>query len=286
MTRQLLLWLKVSRPGLWFQTVWLFLLPTAGHTELWSEAGFWIGLAWVALPLNLLVYGWNDLVDWEIDRDNPRKDSWLFGARASRAQLATVPLGIALANLPFAALFWWRGGFRLVGLLAAVVAVSAAYNLPRSGLRGRPPLELLNQLGYLLVLPISSTLCGVPPVSALAVLYLVLFCTHAHLIGEIMDVGPDRRSDRRTTATVLGEWATRVLVLALMLAESVLLQVGFGETVLAGFLAGGAGWLALDTFVLSRDRPYTRSEFTLFGIGLNLAGFASIGWLWWRGGLS
>lgn len=279
-------WLKVSRPGLWFQTLWLYLLPTSQHPEVFSRLEFWVGAVFVTYPLNLLVYGWNDVVDREVDRLNPRKDSFLFGARGGASELASVPTLVATVNLPFFVVLSWLGGPRVAALLLGIVAVNAVYNQPRRGLRGRPPFELVNQLGYLLLLPLSSQLNAMPHLRAGAVLYLVLFCTHAHLMGEIMDVDPDRLAGRRTTATVIGVLPAKGLVLALVLVESLLLLRVFDERALAGFLALGALWLALDLFVLWRGRPYSRRQFQLFGLALNAFGFASIAWVWWRGSLT
>jgi 4-hydroxybenzoate polyprenyltransferase len=280
-----LFWLKVSRPGLWFQTLWLYLLPTAQRWEVFETPRFWIGLVFVTYPLNLLVYGLNDRADQEIDRLNPRKDSFLFGARGSARQLARVPAVTAAVNLPFALLLVAVGGWRMALVLAGIVAVNVLYDLPRRGLRGRPPLELLNQLGYLLLLPLSSWLNELPQVSGRALVYLALFCTHAHLMGEIMDIEPDRRAGRRTTATVLGARATKLAVLVLVVAEAALLLVAFAEPVLGGFLLLGALWLALDATVLYGDRPYSRREFQILGLALNVAGFASIAWVWVTGAL-
>jgi 4-hydroxybenzoate polyprenyltransferase len=70
--------LKLSRPGLWFATLWLYLLPTSSQPELFHTIPFWLGLFYVSFPLNFLVYSWNDSVDIETDALNPRKDSfWL-----------------------------------------------------------------------------------------------------------------------------------------------------------------------------------------------------------------
>jgi 4-hydroxybenzoate polyprenyltransferase len=278
-------WLKVSRPGLWFQTLWLYLLPTAQRWELFSTPRFWLGLVFVTYPLNLLVYGLNDLADQEVDRLNPRKDSFLFGARGTPEQLRRVPAVAAAVNLPLAAALAVAAGPPMVAVLGGILALNLLYDLPRRGLRGRPPLELLNQLGYLLVLPLCTLLNDLPAVAPRTVVYLALFCTHAHLMGEIMDIEPDRRAGRRTTATVLGARATKLLVLALVVVEGVLLAAAFGEPMLGGFLLLGGAWLLLDATVLYGDRPYTRREFQIFGMALNAAGFASIAWVWWRGTL-
>jgi len=281
---RLLFILKASRPGLWFQTLWLYLLPVAGQSRLHSWE-FWLGVIYVTFPLNLLVYGWNDLVDRELDEVNPRKDSFLFGARGSREQLALLPRAMVITNLPFFMAFGVMGGWKMILVLVGIILVLALYNLPRRGLRGRPPLELINQLGYLLILPLSILLNGTPNLPWQSVLYLILFCTHAHLMGEIMDVYPDRLAGRRTTATVLGVIPVKGIVMLLVLIESAVIGFVFRDLVLGVFLLFGAGWMVLD-IVVFRSRAYTPKEFLLFGAALNVAGFASMAWVWFSGTLT
>jgi 4-hydroxybenzoate polyprenyltransferase len=278
MTRALF-WLKVSRPGLWFQTLWLYTLPTS-HLLIFNSPLFWLGLVYVTFPLNFLVYGWNDIVDSENDRHNPRKDSFLFGARGSQRELAGLPLLLAVIQVPFFIAFIMLRGWSMAALLGGIVLVNLLYNLPRAGWRGRPPLELINQAAYLLLLPLSILLNQTPPVSWAAIGYLALFCTHSHLMGEVMDVVPDARANRRTTARVLGVRGTKGVILAMVLLEGLLLGFHFHDWVLGGFLLAGSLWLVLDLFVLYRDRSYTRREFQLFGWGINASGFASMIWVW------
>jgi 4-hydroxybenzoate polyprenyltransferase len=282
--RKALFWLKVSRPGLWFQTLWLYTLPTAQLPIFYSPL-FWLGLVYVTFPANFLVYGWNDIVDFENDQHNPRKDTFLFGARGSRAELNGLPWPIVLAQLPFFIAFVALRGWVMAALLAGMLAANLLYNLPRKGWRGRPPLELINQAGYLLLLPLSVLLNATNPVSWAAVGYLILFCTHSHLMGEVMDVIPDGRADRRTTARVIGVKATKLIVLTLVVVEGLLLGFRFHDWVLGGFLLAGSIWLVLDVFVIYRDRPYGPFEFRLFGLGINAAGFASMAWVWETGTL-
>ncbi len=275
-------WLKVSRPGLWFQTLWLYLLPLTTGAD-WRDPVGWLGVLYVTWPLNVLVYGWNDRADIDVDTDNPRKDSWLFGARGSRAELDTLPPVMALAQVPFFVGFVWIAGWPMALLLAALVAVNASYNARTGGLRGRPPFDLLNPLGYLLVVQLSVWLNARPPVPPMAWLYLGLFVVHAQLIGEIMDITPDRAAGRRTSATVLGATAARVLVVVLVAVEGALCGLGFDDWVLGGFLLAGAGWLLFDVLVYARDRSnYTTTEYTLAGVGMNVGGLLSMAWLFWR----
>lgn len=283
--RLLVFWLKTSRPGLYFQWLWLYLLPVAG-TGAWDSPVFWWGLFFATLPLSLLVYGWNDLADAELDRHNPRKDSFLFGARGSSRERRTLPWAIVAANLPFFAWLVLRSGAEMLLVLVGTVAVNAAYNHPRWGLRGRPPFELANEIGVLLLVHLSVLLNDVAQLPWQSYLYLYLFTVHAHLAGEVMDLGPDEQGGRRTTALVLGRRWTKALIVLLVAIECALLLWVFGDPILAGILAAGLIWLLADIFLIYKDRVYTVAEMRLFGIGMNFAGYGTILWALYAGTFS
>ncbi|MED5374738.1 MAG: UbiA family prenyltransferase [Myxococcota bacterium] len=276
--------LKVSRPGLWFQTIWLYVLPLSAGAD-WRDPVLWLGLFWVCFPLSGLVYGWNDWVDWEIDQHNPRKDSWLFGARAPKETLGRLMWLWGGLHLVFSALFVWLAGWWMAAAMAGVVLVNATYNAKIGGLRGRPPFDLINPLGYLLVVWISARLNGTPPVPWPALAYLAAFCAHAQLVGEVMDYWPDTATGRKTTATLLGVRPTKGLILLLVLGEGLVLGLHFGDWVLGGMLLLAVPWLLLDLFWLYKERQYTQKELTLAGLGMNGAGLVSMGWVLWSGSL-
>lgn len=272
-------WLKTSRPGLYFQWLWLYLVPLGGESSL-SQTTFWVGLIYVTLPLNLLVYGWNDAVDADLDRLNPRKDSFLFGACGSAAERRTLPWAIVLTNLPFWIYFVIDSGGPM---LAGVLLVNGAYNLPRHGLRGKPPWELLNELGVLLVVLLSVLLNDAPQPSWGVYVYLYLFVVHAHLVGEVMDYEPDKEGGRRTTAGVLGRRLTKIIIILLVAAEGVVLGWVFGDWILAAMLGLGALWLLADLLIFFRNRNYSVREMYLFGWAMNAAGYGSMLWVWLNG---
>ena len=284
MFNKLAFYLKVSRPGLWFQTLWLYLVPTA-QMDLWHQPAFWLGLLYMAFPINFLMYGWNDRVDRETDRLNQRKDSYLWGARGNDAQLDALPPIIALVQAPFLLAFLLLGAWLPLALIVAMILANWLYNLPKHGWRGKPPLELVNVLAMLLILPFSSFLNHQPQLPQLSVLYLALFCLKAHLIGEVMDIQPDSAAGRATTAVRIGATTTKLLIMALLLLEACLLTLGFHEYVLGLFLFLALPWLVFDLLVLSR-KPYTLLQFRWMGLGLNLSGYLSILWVWHSGTLA
>lgn len=280
MLERLFFWLKISRPGLWFATLWLYLLPTSGMAigQSWI---FWLGLFYVTFPLNFLVYGWNDVVDRSIDLHNPRKDSYWFGARGTEAQLQHLWKAIAIVQLIFFPLFIGLAGIKMFFLLMGLVAINALYNLPEKGLRSNPPWEVLCQIGYLLIVPFSSFLNDCPPLPWQTYLYLLLFAFQSHLIGEVMDIEPDRKSGRKTTATVLGIKKTKLIIIGIVAGEIALLLFVFQTYIFGGLLVGALVWLLLDLFVIYKTKTYTLGQMKLFGLLSNILAVASMAYVWY-----
>ena len=278
--------LQASRPGLWSTQVWFFLLPL-GQRNVFHSTAFWLGVFYCTFPLGLLLYGWNDCVDFEIDRINPRKGTFLFGARGTLDQLHRLPLAMALVQAPFVLAFLYLVGPKVLLFFAGSIAIGGMlYNWPRYGWKGRPPLELLNQSGYLLVFALSSWLNRAPQLPWQAMLFSTLFAMHSHLFGEIMDIEPDRASGRRTTATVIGRIWTKLLIAALLAAECGLVFVFFHDMILSGFLLASGLWFLLDAAFVWRERPYTPRQMKYALLAWNVIALASMPWVWWRASLT
>jgi 4-hydroxybenzoate polyprenyltransferase len=271
--------LKASRPGLWLTAVWFYLLPL-GQRHVFQSQAFWLGLIYVTLPLGLIIYGWNDIADANIDSFNPRKGTFLFGARGSHEQLRRLPLYIAVAQVVFAAIFVYVDGARILLWFVGLVLFTAIYNLPRCGLKSHPPFDILNQAGYLLVFVLSSCLSHAPQLSWPAMLFGALFAMHSHVFGEIMDIEPDRVSGRRTTATVIGVVPSKFLISAMLVTEASLVWKCFGDFLISGALLFGALWFLADALVLWRSRPYSLAAMRVFMLGWNAIALASIPWVW------
>jgi 4-hydroxybenzoate polyprenyltransferase len=277
--------LQASRPGLWLTAIWFYLLPLGGR-QVFHSVAFWLGVAYVCLPLGLLLYGWNDCVDFEVDQLNPRKGSFLFGARGSLEQLRKLPARIALAQAPFLAAFCYLGGFHMLLWFAGTVAAAAIYNWPRFGFKGRPPLEILNQAGYLLVFVLSSWLNHAPQLSWPALLFGAMFAMHSHVFGEIMDLEPDRDTGRRTTAVVIGRVPAKALIASFLAAESALVFFFFRDPVLSLFLLASGAWFVLDATWLWRNAPYSPAQMRFALVAWNVIALVSMPWVWWKASLT
>ena len=271
--------LQVSRPGLWLTAIAFYMLPL-GQRPVFHSTAFWLGALYVSFPMGLLLYGWNDIVDYDADRLNPRKGTFLFGARGTPEQLRGLPLRIALVQVPFLVACSFLAGAKILLCFAGMIAAAALYNWPRYGFKARPPLEILNQAGYLFVFLLSSWLNDVPLLPWPTMFFGALFAMHSHVFGEVMDVEPDRTAGRRTTAIVIGRVRAKLLMAILMLCEAALVVTFLGAKELAGFLLVSAAWFAVDATVIWRSRPYSNREMRFFMLAWNAIALFSMPWMW------
>jgi len=276
---------QVSRPGLWTTTALFYLMPL-GHADFSHSPVFWIGLFYILLPLGLLLYGVNDIVDAENDLRNPRKGTFLFGSRGAQQQLAALRWQIAVAQVPFLIFFFFLLGPRILLWFAAMLLAVGIYNAPRFGWKGNPPFDVLIQASYLLVFVLSSWLNGTAQLPWQTFVFGALFAMHSHIFGEVMDIEPDRLSGRQTTATRIGPVASKFLIATILCVESALVYFYFHDQIVAGFLALGTIWFLLDSTVIWKNRNYSPVEMRLFMWCWNAVAVIGMLWNWSRGSLT
>ena len=280
-----LLDLKISRPGLWFPTIWIYLVPFANQVDYWQSFNFWLGLFFVTFPLNYLVYGLNDLNDVNADAVNERKGNFLFGAKASKLQLKGVLTKIIVLTTVFVTGFTFIAGLKMFLLLLFMVVVNILYNFKPFRIKERPPFEILIQVGYVVTVFFSTELNNLETLPWQTLVYLSLFAFQAHIAGEIMDIEPDLASGKRTTATLVGRKKSKLLMLLILVCESVLVWYWFQDIVLASFLGLFSAFMVLDIFVIFKGRAYTLPQMKLFGCLINISALASMLWVLYSGKL-
>jgi len=236
--------------------------------------------------MNFMVYGWNDIVDIEADRFNPRKDSFLFGAKGTEAELLAIIPAIIIVQLLTYPIFIYLVGWPLILIYGTQLLVMWVYNFPKKGLRSMPPFEMLCQFGYVLVVPFSIYINEVDALPWQTYVYLTMFAVQAHLMGEVMDIEPDRNAGKTTTATILGMAGTKLIIMILVLTESFWVYYYYRDLFFAAMLFCGFIWLILDYFIIFKNRQYTLKEMNLFGVGTNLVALASMAYVLWSGCLS
>lgn len=131
----------------------------------------------------------------------------------------------------------------------------------------------------------SVNLNGNPIVPLLTYAYLALFAIQSHLIGEVMDIEPDKAGGRKTTATFLGYRNSKILLSLIVGIEAYILLYKANEQLLGLFLVFYALYLVVDAFFIFKNKPYPLQLLKLFGICANIAALTTMVWLWITGSL-
>ena len=244
-----------------------------------------MGLFFVTFPLNFMAHGLNDFTGVKADSVNPRKGNYLFGSRLTRTELENVPKVIFFVMVPFLIFFFYIEGVELFILLLFMIVVKIINNYKPFRIKERPPFEIFIQAGYVFVALFSILLNDLPMLPWQTFLYLIVFAFLAQIIGEIMDLDPDREAGKKSTVVLIGRKRAKLLLLLLILFETYILKFWFDDVVLSGAMGIFAIWMILDIFFVFKDKPYSVRQMKTFGIIANIAALLSIIWVLYSGNL-
>jgi 4-hydroxybenzoate polyprenyltransferase len=182
-------------------------------------------LAYFLLPANLLIYGINDIFDYETDVLNAKKR----GYEALVPPDARKPLMIAivLTNLPFCiAAFFLPQPAQLA--LLAFVALSAFYSAPPIRAKAKPFLDAAFNALYLCPGYVAYFLAGGGNLSLPTLLAGWAWVMAMQAYSAVPDITADKESKTFTVATTLGLRGTLLFCLALYLTAAALSSVTLG----------------------------------------------------------
>ena len=130
---------RASRPISWINTAFPF---AAAYLMAVREvdAVLVVGTLFFLVPYNVLMYGINDVFDYESDLRNPRKGS-IEGVVLDRRWHRTTIWAAVLSNLPFLVTLVILGDATATAVLAVSVFAVLAYSVPMLRFKERPLLD-------------------------------------------------------------------------------------------------------------------------------------------------
>ncbi|NUL46520.1 prenyltransferase [Cellulosimicrobium funkei] len=226
-----------SRPISWVNTAYPFaaayLMAGGGIT-----AGLVLGTVFFLFPYNLLMYGINDVFDYESDLRNPRKggiEGIVLAARWHRLILVSA----VLLALPFVVGLLAAGTVLSGVVLAVVLAAVVGYSAPRIRLKERPLLDSMTSSTHFVGPAVFGlALAGAPPSLPVVASMVAFFFwgMASQAFGAVQDVTADREAGIGSIATALGaRGAVRTAIVLYAAAGLVMVLAGWPGA-LAGLL--------------------------------------------------
>ncbi|WP_152659540.1 prenyltransferase [Demequina salsinemoris] len=221
---------RASRPVSWINTAFPF---AAGYLLATGEvdAVLIVGTLFFLVPYNLLMYGVNDVFDYESDLANPRKGGIEGDVIRDREEAARVHRAILWASavtvVPFTAWLLLQGSLAAGVVLAIVLFAVVAYSAPGLRFKERPFVDsVTSAVHFVGPLVYALVLADVPLAAPGTWQIWAAFLTWgmaSHAFGAVQDVTADREGGIASVATVLGARPTVLLALGWYVLATIVL---------------------------------------------------------------
>ena len=218
--------IKTSRPISWVNTAYPFAAGYFVVTQ--SVSWFWlVGTLYFLIPYNLMMYGINDVFDYESDLLNPRKGG-IEGAVTERSLHKTIVWSSVLLSVPFLAYLIVYTNWQATLWLGFVVFMVIAYSAPKLRFKERPFLDSVTSSTHFVgPLVYALIIVGWQPAFWPYVLAFFLWGMASHAFGAVQDIIADRQGKIASIGTVLGAaWTVRFALCLYALGAVLLLLQG------------------------------------------------------------
>ncbi len=212
---------RISRPRFWLYLFGTYLVGLAAGATSTSDFfrldSILFGLYFL-LPANLLVYGINDIFDFETDRLNPKKAEYEMLVRPeSHRRLA---IWTIVLNLPFLIAAFFIAPSALMPL-AAFLILSILYSAPPVRAKTIPIVDSLFNILYVFPAAFAYQVLTrhFPPLTVMIAAGAWTSAMHAY--SAIPDIDADRQAGLSTIATLLGKTGTLTFCFAMYVSAVV-----------------------------------------------------------------
>jgi len=212
-------YLKVSRPRFWLYAFGPFLIGAVAAGQISNLLALLLLGLYFTLPANLLIYGVNDIFDYETDRHNPKKQKYEELVTPDKQKklaktifLLNLPVLLLMPFLPDAAR-WGLVGFIFFGVFYSARPIRA---------KTKPVIDTLFNILYVFPGVVSYGLLtgAFPPTQVLVA--ATLWCMAMHAYSAVPDIEADRTAKIRTVATFLGTRGTLAFCMLAYFIASIL----------------------------------------------------------------
>jgi 4-hydroxybenzoate polyprenyltransferase len=199
-----------SRPVSWVNTAYPFAVSywlVAGKIDL----NWLVGTVFFLGPFNLLMYGINDVFDYESDLRNPRKGGIEGALLAPKWHKLTIWAGV-ITSIPFVLHLFVYGNPASDLCTVAILFTVVAYSVTGLRFKEKPFLDSITSASHFVgPMLIGAALAGANLFEQkflFVALAFTLWGVGSHAFGAVQDVRADREAGISSIATVIGARAT------------------------------------------------------------------------------
>jgi len=211
----------ISRPISWPNTAYPFAagyLVTGGQLDLFLI----VGTLFFLIPYNLLMYGVNDVFDYESDMQNPRKGG-IEGAREQKDFHPVILTAAIVSTAPFAIWLFLQGTLVQNIVLLLLLFFVVAYSVGGLRFKEIPILDsITSSIHFVGPLIYALSITGFSLEQLPYVVAFFLWGVASHAFGAVQDIIPDRKGKLASIATVFGARHTVRGVFVLYLASAII----------------------------------------------------------------
>jgi 4-hydroxybenzoate polyprenyltransferase len=225
-----------SRPISWVNTAYPF---AAAYLMVARkiDATFIVGTLFFLIPYNLLMYGINDVFDYESDLRNPRKGG-IEGALLPKEIHRTIIWTAILGCVPFVIYLVAVGNLNSSLWLALFVFTVIAYSVKHLRFKEKPVLDSITSASHfvgpmIFALALTNQDLTNPKIAAI-IMAFTLWGMASHAFGAVQDVKADREGKISSIATYFGARnTTRVAMVMYLAAGFYLVTLGWPANLVA-----------------------------------------------------
>lgn len=264
---------KISRVRFWPYVLGPYAIGvvSAGSVDNWLLV-ILAGL-YFTLPANLLIYGVNDIFDYETDKHNPKKSG--YEELVTPKEQKKLWRWIGLTNAPFLLLLPFIGTQALWGV-AGFLFFSYFYSALPIRAKVRPLIDSMFNILYVFPAMVGYGLVAGQFPNPILFGAAMLWCMAMHAYSAVPDIEADTKAKITTIATKLGRQGTLLFCLVCYMLSAILSWSVLGYfSFVAGLLYAGLILVSLST----QDREQLFKIYTYFPVINILVGAGLFFWV-------
>lgn len=211
--------LQVSRPRFWLYEAATFgLVGTVSAMQglgFFTDYRYWIFAFYFLIPANILIYGINDIFDYDTDKLNPKKGT--YEALVVPERQKSLWFWIVLTNIPF--LFFVPFEPALLVSFAAFVFFATFYSAKPIRAKAKPFIDSLFSAGHYVATGVfgfylahliandSTSLANIT-FPLLGTIAAMLWAVAMHAYSAVPDIAADTEAKLKTIAIMFGKSRT------------------------------------------------------------------------------